>query len=258
MMHFRTRLCPLGHDVRVAMKLPCCHLVQNQMAVEVLEQLRSISAQQSKIRRMREKLALFRQACDSRCCVLYQDLDMSKFLQCASKFAQIMATMGHKLGRGTARFESPSPFRDPRISGASELRPSQGSWRCGCAGIAHVVFGVLAGGGKAGGVLCRATAGAARASCVPSIPRGVHAPVSLLALMLLIQICAASQSTCADSVHGDHRVFQFLVVESTAVDLLTTCLITIIYDDGKVFVAASARATCGVSAELLRARVALL
>ncbi len=31
------------------------------MAVEVLEQLRSISGQQSKIRRMREKLALFRQ-----------------------------------------------------------------------------------------------------------------------------------------------------------------------------------------------------
>jgi hypothetical protein len=41
-------------------------LVQNQMAVEVLEQLRSISAQQSKIRRMREKLALFRQARCSR------------------------------------------------------------------------------------------------------------------------------------------------------------------------------------------------
>ncbi len=46
----------------------CCELkavsldlLQNQMAVEVLEQLRSISGQQSKIRRMREKLALFRQ-----------------------------------------------------------------------------------------------------------------------------------------------------------------------------------------------------
>ena len=36
-------------------------VLQNQMAVEVLEQLRSISGQQSKIRRMREKLALFRQ-----------------------------------------------------------------------------------------------------------------------------------------------------------------------------------------------------
>ena len=34
---------------------------QNQMAVEVLEQLRRISGQQSKIRKMREKLALFRQ-----------------------------------------------------------------------------------------------------------------------------------------------------------------------------------------------------
>ena len=44
-----------GSSVRVPL------YAQNQMAVEVLEQLRRISGQQSKIRKMREKLALFRQ-----------------------------------------------------------------------------------------------------------------------------------------------------------------------------------------------------
>ena len=43
---------------------------------------------------------------------------------------------------------------------------------------------MLAGGGEAGGVVCRAAACAARAGGVPSVPRGVHAPVRSLAVMI--------------------------------------------------------------------------